>query len=54
MGAGSAAVLVHRVTVNCAVANVEVPPAGPDDAAFVLAEARRIFADDIVEVGEVS
>ena len=38
------------------MANVELPPAATEaaDAAFVLAEARRIFADDIVDVGEVS
>jgi DNA polymerase-3 subunit gamma/tau len=52
--AGIAAVLGHPVTVHCVVANVELAPAGPADAAFVLAEARRIFADDIVEIGEVS
>jgi DNA polymerase-3 subunit gamma/tau len=52
--AGIAAVLGHPVTVHCVVANVELAPAGPSDAEFVLAEARRIFADDIVEVGEVS
>jgi DNA polymerase-3 subunit gamma/tau len=52
--AGIAAVLGHPVTVHCVVANVELAPPGPADAAFVLAEARRIFADDIVEIGEVS
>ena len=52
--AGIAAVLGHPVTVHCVVANIELPPTGPSDAAFVLAEARRIFADDIVEVGEVN
>ncbi len=38
------------------VANLEQAPALPADAdaAFVLAEARRIFADDLVDVGEVS
>ncbi len=52
--AGIAAVLGHPVTVHCVVANVELAPAGATNAAFVLAEARRIFADDIVEIGEVS
>jgi DNA polymerase-3 subunit gamma/tau len=52
--AGIAAVLGHPVTVHCVVANIELAPTGSSDAAFVLAEARRIFADDIVEVGEVS
>ena len=46
--------LGRPVTVHCVVANVEVAAAGPADAAYVLAEARRIFADDIVDVGEVS
>jgi len=52
--AGIAAVLGRPVTVHCVVANIELPPAGPADAALVLAEARRIFADDIVDIGEVS
>jgi DNA polymerase-3 subunit gamma/tau len=52
--AGIAAVLGHPVTVHCIVANVEIPPAPSADADLVLAEARRIFADDIVEIGEVS
>jgi hypothetical protein len=52
--AGISSVLGRPVTVRCVVANVEVAVAGPADAAFVLAEARRIFADDIVDVGEVS
>jgi DNA polymerase-3 subunit gamma/tau len=45
--------LGRAVNVRCVAANIEVP-AGPADAAYVLAEARRIFADDIVDVGEVS
>jgi hypothetical protein len=36
------------------VANIELAPAGSADAALLLSEARRIFADDIVEIGEVS
>jgi DNA polymerase-3 subunit gamma/tau len=54
--AGISAALGHPVSVRCIVANVELPPAAPDasDASFVLAEARRIFADDIVDVGEIS
>ncbi len=52
--AGIAAVLGRPVTVHCVVANVELAPAAPADADLVLAEARRIFADDIVEIGEVS
>jgi DNA polymerase-3 subunit gamma/tau len=54
--AGISAALGHPVSVRCIVANVELPPAAQDasDASFVLAEARRIFADDIVDVGEIS
>jgi hypothetical protein len=52
--AGIGSVLGRPVTVHCVVANIEVAAAGPADAAFVLAEARRIFAEDIVDVGEVS
>ena len=54
--AGISAALGHPVNVRCIVANVELPPAATEaaDASFVLAEARRIFADDIVDVGEIS
>jgi DNA polymerase-3 subunit gamma/tau len=45
--------LGRAVNVRCVAANIEVP-GGPADAAYVLAEARRIFADDIVDVGEVN
>jgi len=36
--------------VRCVVANIELAPAGDD----LVAEARRIFADDLADVGEVS
>jgi DNA polymerase-3 subunit gamma/tau len=49
--AGITAVIGHPVTVRCVVANVEIAPAGSDD---LVAEARRIFADDLADVGEVS
>ena len=52
--AGIAAVLGHPVNVRCVVANIEVAAPGPADAEYVLAEARRIFADDIADVGEIS
>jgi hypothetical protein len=54
--AGIAAVLGRPVAVRCIVANVELPtpPAESGDASYVLAEARRIFADDIADVGEIS
>jgi DNA polymerase-3 subunit gamma/tau len=48
--AGIAAVIGHPVTVRCVVANVELA-AGSDD---LVAEARRIFADELADIGEVS
>jgi DNA polymerase-3 subunit gamma/tau len=52
--AGISVVLGRPVTVRCVVANIEVSPVGVSDAAYVLAEARRIFADDIVDVDEIN
>jgi hypothetical protein len=49
--AGISAVLGYPVSVRCVVANVELPAPGPDD---LVAEARRIFADELAEVDEVS
>jgi DNA polymerase-3 subunit gamma/tau len=49
--AGIAAVIGHPVTVRCIVANVELPPAAAED---LVAEARRIFADELADIGEVS
>jgi DNA polymerase-3 subunit gamma/tau len=49
--AGIAEVIGHPVTVRCVVANVEVTPAASDD---LVAEARRIFAEELADVGEVS
>jgi DNA polymerase III subunit gamma/tau len=49
--AGIAAVIGHPVTVRCVVANVELPVTASDD---LMAEARRIFADELADVGEVS
>jgi DNA polymerase III subunit gamma/tau len=48
--AGIAAVVGHPVTVRCVVANVELPT-GSDD---LVAEARRIFGEELADVGEVS
>jgi DNA polymerase III gamma/tau subunit len=44
------------VAVRCVATNLEVaaPLPGDTDAAYVLAEARRIFGEDLVDVGEVS
>jgi hypothetical protein len=47
--------LGRAVAVRCVATNVEVPapePADPD-AARLLEEAKRIFADDLIDVGEV-
>ena len=46
--------LGRAVAVRCVVANVEL--AAPDAAgdANLMAEARRIFADDLVDVGEIT
>ena len=48
--------LGRQVTVRCVATNLDlVPPLPADqDAAFLLTEARRIFAEDLVDVGEVS
>ncbi len=49
--AGIGSVLGREVGVRCVVANVEIVDADPG---LVLAEARRIFADDLIDVGEVN
>jgi DNA polymerase III subunit gamma/tau len=49
--AGISSVLGRATSVRCVVANIESPAIGPDD---LVAEARRIFADDLAEVDEVS
>jgi hypothetical protein len=49
--AGISDVIGHPVSVRCVVANVEIATAGPDD---LVAEARRIFADELADVGEIS
>jgi hypothetical protein len=43
------------VIVHCVATNLDVLPPVPadDEAAFVLAEARRIFGEDVPEVREV-
>ncbi len=53
--AGIGEALGREVTVRCVVANIEVapPPAPESDAALVMAEAGRIFADVRVDVAEV-
>ena len=53
--AGIAGVLGRPVTVRCVATNLDHVPAVPlAEAADLISEARRIFADDLVDVGEVS
>lgn len=52
--AGISETLGRDVGVRCVVANIELPAApAADDDDFLLTEARRIFGDDLAEVGEV-
>jgi DNA polymerase-3 subunit gamma/tau len=48
--------LGRPVAVRCVATNLDLvaPLPGDADAAFVLAEAKRIFGEDLVDVGEVS
>jgi len=52
---GIGAVLGRPVTVRCVATNLDLVPEIPTDAEaeFVLAEARRIFGDDVTDVAEV-
>jgi DNA polymerase III subunit gamma/tau len=52
---GIGAVLGHAVAVRCVTTNLDLVPELPadDDAAFVLAQARRIFGDEPADAGEV-
>jgi DNA polymerase-3 subunit gamma/tau len=54
LDAAVGAFLGRAVNVRCVATNIEIAATAPPDSAYVLAEARRIFADDIVDVGEVS
>lgn len=52
---GIGRVLGRAVNVHCVATNLEHVPAVPTgEAADLISEARRIFADDLVDVGEVS
>jgi DNA polymerase-3 subunit gamma/tau len=52
--AGIREVVGHDVGVRCIVANIEVPaPATAGDDGFLMAEARRIFGDDLADVVEI-
>jgi hypothetical protein len=52
---GIARFLGRPVVVRCVATNLDVtgPPPPPSDGDRLLVEARRIFADDLAEVGEV-
>jgi DNA polymerase-3 subunit gamma/tau len=52
---GIAQFLGHSVSVRCVATNLDAAAIGTGDAdaAFLLAEARRIFADDIIDRGEI-
>ena len=53
---GLAKVLGRKIVVRCVVTNLDAYPPLDEgvDAERLLAEARRIFADDLADVGEVS
>ncbi len=53
---GIGAILGRPVGVRCVATNLDLVPAlpGDDEAAYVLAEARRIFGDDAAEASEIS
>jgi DNA polymerase-3 subunit gamma/tau len=53
IAAGMSEVLGRDIGVRCVVANVEVAPTAVGDDGYLLAEARRIFGEDVVDVGEV-
>jgi DNA polymerase-3 subunit gamma/tau len=50
---GLLAVLGRRVTVRIVATNVELAPAPASDAGELVAQARRVFADDLLDVAEV-
>ncbi len=52
--AGVAEVIGREVGIRCVVANIEVAATPVADDGYLMAEARRIFGDDLTDVGEVS
>ena len=46
--------LGRAVAVRCVVANVELASPAATGDAYLMAEAKRIFADDLVDVGEIT
>ena len=52
--AGIREVIGHDVGIRCVVANIEAPvPATGGDDGFLMAEARRIFGEDLADVVEI-
>ena len=51
---GLAGVGGFDVGIRCVVANVEIAPPATADDGYLMAEARRIFGEDLVDVTEVS
>jgi hypothetical protein len=53
---GIAGFLGHPVGIRCVVSNLDLLPPLPEDAdaAHILAEAQRIFGEDMADVGEVN
>jgi hypothetical protein len=54
--AGLRQFLGHEVGIRCVAANFELIPSLPadEDAARILDEARRIFAEDLADIPEVT
>jgi hypothetical protein len=50
---GVAEVIGRDVGIRCVVANIEVTAADAPDDGYLLSEARRIFGEDLVDVGEI-
>jgi AcrR family transcriptional regulator len=48
-----AAVLGQPVGIRCVVANIELAPAAIEGQTDLVAQAKRIFADDLAEISEV-
>ena len=48
--------LGHDVNIRCVTSNLDLLPPLPadEDAAHILAEAQRIFAEDLADVPEVT
>ena len=46
--------LGREVAVRCVATNLDLRPPSDPDADRLVAEARRIFAEDLVDVGEVT